>query len=52
LVPAGGAAAGEDIDGIAASLKHDGVLTQPMNSHMAATKVMSSSTVAIAWASK
>jgi hypothetical protein len=52
LVPARAAAADEDTDGTEASPRHDGVATQPMNSHMAATKVMSSSTVAIAWASK
>jgi hypothetical protein len=52
LVPAGTAAGDEVTDGTAVSPTHDGVVTQPMNSHMAATKVMSSSTVAIAWASK
>jgi hypothetical protein len=52
LVPAGAAAGDEDTDGTDASPKHDGAVTQPMNSHMAATKVMSSRTVAIAWASK
>jgi hypothetical protein len=51
LAPAG-AAADEDADVTEASAKHDGVVTQPMNSHMAATNVMSRRTVAIAWASK
>ena len=44
--------ADEETDDSGASSKHDGVTTQSMNCHRAATKVMSNRTVAIAWASK
>jgi hypothetical protein len=43
--------ADDDTDDIAASPGHDGVTTQSMNCHTAATSVMSNSTVAIACAS-
>jgi hypothetical protein len=46
-----GAGADDDTDDIAASPGHDGVTTQSMNCHTAATSVMSNSTVAIACAS-
>jgi hypothetical protein len=52
VVAAAGAGAGtgadDDTDDSAVSPGHDGVTTQSMNCHTAATSVMSSSTVAIA----
>jgi hypothetical protein len=49
VVAAGaGAGADDDTDDSAVSPGHDGVTTQSMNCHTAATSVMSSSTVAIA----
>jgi hypothetical protein len=45
---AGAGADDDDTDDSAVSPGHDGVTTQSMNCHTAATSVMSSSTVAIA----
>jgi hypothetical protein len=43
----------DDLDGCALLAKHsDGATTQSMNCHTAATRVMSSSTVPIAWATR
>jgi hypothetical protein len=52
VVVAGAAADDEDTDDSEVSPTHDGVTIQSMNCHTAATKVMSSTTVAIAWTSK
>jgi hypothetical protein len=52
VVVAGAPPDDEDTDDNEVSPKHDGVTIQFMNCHTAATRVMISRTVAIAWASK